>query len=907
MEINNDDINTPENTGNPREKMFEEEILETVEKGKITLDKETVEEENHVAKVDKSQNLISQIDRFKAEIAQHRQYLKNDQEEDFKQYDEDVEYKLLLEKGDLTLGDEELENLPYPYRKTRRQKEAEEEEAKRKQERAKRGFDWDENNKKTFVRDSTVDVMQNEGEDPTAPPKTEQQRKNVVNDFNATYVQMLEQPRKDFEQMVGEGLISKVGVLLITIGVFTLLSFVETEGLLKDYMRIVLGIGIALGMLFAAHRMRQTNQTFSSLFIYGSLAVFYFTIYLGSDKYRVLNEAFAFFLDTLITLVALALAVLYDRRSLAILGIIGAYATPFLVNADEDFSNTLFFGYLAMMNGFMAVVANYKKWQFINIAIFVLTVITFDGWIHHPATDLLNADIFSTAIAFAAVYYVFFFIVYTAYTWRHGEQMYFPLVINTFLSFYVVVRLLYEHETLIADLGSYTFLFGLVNAIFTMVLIRHESFEERLINHVAGFAVFLVTLAIFVEMSPAELNPYWAMEALLLVVLGYYGRLQILRNASALVMVLAFGSLFINWYQTYSQSAPTMFFNTAVFATVITIASAIISAIVLNKDTEAENIIAIRKQVYMGVIGGVAGLLLYMIGNVELQFHNYEVQDVKRLWIGIYNSIFILTLWSVGYKTKILAMKKAADYLVAFSAALYIFYVHFSVIDLRNEYLMLNQPFSIFAIHYINVILSIVMVLLMITDVYKRYTENSSIFSYLIWYVIFVLMFHASAELDHTVTLLFYEQGQELDELLYVVHRLPYSVLWTFAAVGIMYVGMRYQLKDLRMIALSIFGIMLLKFFILDFRTISMFARVLSLMFLGGVLLVVSFMYGQIKKVIMEGDVSAIRDKFDRDAKFTANNHEIENSNEIDKNENTVDESIEEEEQDNTEDENPPK
>jgi uncharacterized membrane protein len=830
--------------------------------------------------IDKTVDLIAQIDRFKSEIAEHRNLIKNNVEDDFVKYNTDEDYKILLEKGDLTLGDEELENLPYPYRKTRKQREDEEAEFKRKQERVARGFDWEENERKSLVRDSLIDELQTEGEDPTTLQRPKSDKK-VPKDLNATYVEMLEQPRKDFEQMVGEGLISKVGVLLITIGVFTLLNLAGTEGFLNEYIRIVLGIGIAFGMLFTAHTMRQSNETFSSLFIYGSIAVFYYTTYLGYYEYRVLNQAFAFFLDTIITLIALGLAVLYDRKSLAILGLIGAYATPFIVNADEDFSNTLFFSYILMMNIFMAMVANYKKWQFINFIIFGLTIITFDGWIHQPETDLLNEGIFSTAIMFAAVYYVFFFTLYIAYTWRHGEQVYFPLVLNTLLCFYTVVRLLYEHETLQADLGEYTFLFGFANAIFTIVLLRHDSFEERLLNHVAGFGVFLVTISIFMEMEYVELNRYLAVLAVIIVALGYASKLQILRNSSAIIMMMTFVTLFVNWHQTYTQPSPVMFFNTAVFSTLLTIAAAIISAIILHKDQDCENIIATRKQLYMGIIGGFAGLLIYLIGNVELQYHNYEINDVKRLWIGIYNSCFILALWVIGGKIKVQAMKKAADYLVAFSAALYILYVHFSVIDLRNEYLMQNQSFWVFAIHYINVTLSVSMILLMIYDVYRRYTDNSSVFSYLIWYVLFVLIFHASAELEHTSVLLFYEQGQELDELLYSIRRLPYSILWTLFATATLYIGMRYKLKDLRMISLAIFGIMLAKFFVMDFRTISMFAKVMSLLFLGGIMLAVSFMYTQVKKVVLEGDVSDIRNSFDRNAKFESptNNEETKDEN----------------------------
>jgi uncharacterized membrane protein len=818
---------------------------------------------------DKSALLIEQIDKFKSEIVQHRQTLKKDLEEDFDKFQQDEEYKLLLTKADLTLDDEELENLPYPYRKTRQQREQEEAERLRKQEMAKKGFDWDEADEKGFVRDAFREDLQEDGEDPLTPMKSPKVKKVVA---NSQYMEMLEQPRKDFEQMIGEGLVSKVGVLLITIGVFTLLNVAEVNWLLNEYVRTLIGMGIAFGMLFTAHRLRQTNETFSSLFIYGSLAVFYYTTYLAYHEYGVVNQAVAFFLDSVITLVALALAVIYKRKSLAVLALVGAYATPFIVNADEDFSNVLFFGYLLMMNIFMAAVANYMRWQFINLVIFALTMLTLNGWIHQTETNLLDGDIFHAAMLFAIVYYIFFFVVYVLYTWRHGEMVYFPLVINTCIFYYTVVRLLYEHETMQADLGFYTFMIGLLNLGFTIALTRHESFEQRLINHVASFAAAMVTLAIFVQMEYHELNRYWAIEAAVFMGLAYWTNLQTWRNASALVMLLSFAFVFVNWHQTYSQPNPTMFFNTAVFATIITIVAAISSLLLLQKDENAQEIISLHKRIYMGILGGVSGLLIYVMGNVELQFHNYEINDIKRLFIGIYNSIFILVLWFVGYKTKVKAMQKAADYLVAFSAFFYIVYVHFSVLALRNEYLMDNRDFWAFALHYINVGLSVTMVILLITDIYKRYTANSAGFSYLIWLVFGVLLFHASAELDHLSAILFYEQGMDLDQLLFTTHRLPYSIVWVFFALVAMYFGMIWKIKDMRIIALSLFAVTLIKFFVMDFSHINPFARVLSLMVLGGVLIAISFMYTHLQKMVMEGeiDLQTIRSKFDREAKFKA-------------------------------------
>jgi len=827
--------------------------------------------DNETPQKDHKQELLEKIELFKQEIARHRFDVKMMSDEEFTKLNDDETYKVLVAKGDLTIGDDELENLAYPYRKTRRQKEQEEAERKRKEELAKQGFNWGGSEEKSFIRENFNRDREEFADDPLATNSNTQKTRIVPKDLKTQYLEYLEQPRKDFEQLVGENLISKLGILLITIGVITLLNIADVNWYINDTIKSLLVFGIGVAMLYLTHRLRQSNVTFSGLFAYGAVAIFYYSI--DTAEYDgIINKPFAFFLGSLTTLLTLSLAILYDRRSLAVLALFGAYLMPYTVNADEDFSNTLFFSYLLFMNVLMAAVANYKQWQFINASIFVLTVITFDGWIHLPSTDLLNNGIFSVAVTFAVLYYIFFWAIYVAYTIKHGEQFYFPIVINTVLFVYTMIRLLYEHETLKDDSGMALIMMGLLNAIFATGLIRKGGFDDRLVDHAVGFGVILVSLGIFVESSYLQLNRFWTIEALVLMGLGYYANLQWLRNSSAVLMLIGGFMVFANWFHTYSQPSPTLFFNPAVYSTIITIITSVGAILILNKDREAKQIIAVRKQLYMAVLGGLAGFLLYMIGNVELSFHQYEVKEIKRLWIGIYNSLFILGIWLIGQRLKVPVMQKVADYLVAVSAFSYMLIVHFSVLDLRNEYLMQNQSFWAFALHYINVILGVAMVVMLITDLYKRYGEKNPAFTYATWFVAVVLLFHISAEMEHTAAIVFYEAGKDLDDILWGVRMLGYSIVWALCSAALMIYGMRLKIKEMRLIALAIFGLTIIKFFALDFRHIGLFAKVFALIFLGVLLLGVSFMYGKLRKMLLEQEVNpdALRQRFNQSSTFEA-------------------------------------
>jgi uncharacterized membrane protein len=69
-----------------------------------------------------------------------------------------------------------------------------------------------------------------------------------------------------------------------------------------------------------------------------------------------------------------------------------------------------------------------------------------------------------------------------------------------------------------------------------------------------------------------------------------------------------------------------------------------------------------------------------------------------------------------------------------------------------------------------------------------------------------------------------------------------------------MWLGMRYKYKPLRIISLLLFSITLLKLFLFDIRNIPIAGKIAAFFCLGVLLLVVSFMYQRLKKIIIEDE-----------------------------------------------------
>ena len=67
---------------------------------------------------------------------------------------------------------------------------------------------------------------------------------------------------------------------------------------------------------------------------------------------------------------------------------------------------------------------------------------------------------------------------------------------------------------------------------------------------------------------------------------------------------------------------------------------------------------------------------------------------------------------------------------------------------------------------------------------------------------------------------------------------------------------MQKKNQVMRVLALIMFSITLLKLFIFDIRDISEAGKIIAFISLGVLLLVISFMYQKLKRIIVEGTVS---------------------------------------------------
>jgi hypothetical protein len=185
----------------------------------------------------------------------------------------------------------------------------------------------------------------------------------------------------------------------------------------------------------------------------------------------------------------------------------------------------------------------------------------------------------------------------------------------------------------------------------------------------------------------------------------------------------------------------------------------------------------------------------------------------------------------------------------------YLVFYHHTIIVARNSFLFDGSSFTGFGFHYILVILLLVIAGLSLPKIRSLTEFNRTTKNAYSWFYIFFFVFIASAELDHTILLL--AQPDSVSDSINVLtqnHKIGYPILWGVTSFILIAIGLKRKQRNLRIISLTLFLITLIKLFLIDIKGISEGGKIAAFISLGVLLLIVSFMYQRLKKVLLAED-----------------------------------------------------
>ncbi len=709
---------------------------------------------------------------------------------------------------------------------------------------------------------SAILVEKNKFDIPTGIHLPETPRKPILKTESIKPIKQHEKPKValDIEKFIGENLISKIGIIILVLGIGYFVKYAIDQNWINEYGRVAIGLLTGAVLVVIAHWMRKDYKTFSSLLTGGGFAVFYLTITIAFHQYQLLSQPVAFVILVMITIFSVILSLAYDKKELAIFSQLGGYAAPFMVSNGEG-NYIVLFTYLLILNAGLITLAYYKRWQILNLIAYGFTIILFSSWLTNTFFFKSNLP-FVGALVFATLFYLVFFLVNILNNLKE-KQPFKSIEIGMILSnnlFYFLagmVILSRFHEG--AFKGMFTLMIGVYNFAWVFTLYKKQQIDKNLVYLLIGLVMSYISLAIPIQLNGHSITLFWTAELVILLWLSNVSAIRLLKTGHLIILILVVISLIMDWQKVYSQTIEILpiILNRAFITGLFVIAGFAMSHYLLKHEKEAYLVkVIISVKAYKSILAILMFVFSYFVLFLELQYQMnkyYPLYAFRHTVYGVFNYAYLLSVLLIFKKLDWKNPIKSIFYVSL--AMLFIYIVYYQSITMKmRDYYFFNNSITIgnFYFHYLvyPFIGSIIIFLYKLSN--QVLPENGFLSKAFIWYITIFCVFVASTELDNIVLFISGTSSESTFNLLRINHKVGYPILWGICAFILMLWGLRKKIKDYRIISLSLFSLIIIKLFLFDVWTMNEGGRIASFIFLGVILLVVSFLYQKLKKLILE-------------------------------------------------------
>lgn len=687
--------------------------------------------------------------------------------------------------------------------------------------------------------------------------------------------------KPDIEKFIGENLINKIGIAITIVGVAIGAKYSIEHNLISPLTRILIGYVFGVLLLGIGFKLKKKYENFSAVLVSGAMAIVYFITYAGFSFYSLFPQITAFVLMFLFTGFTVHLALKYNQQVIAHIGLVGAYAVPFLLSEGAGKVEILF-TYMSIINIGILAISLKKYWKSLYYSSFILSWLVFASWYSQSYIPILH---FNIALIFGTVFFLIFYISFLGYKLFRNKEFEIDdiilLLANSFLFYGFGYSILSTDKASEGFLGLFTMANAVIHLIASLVVFKQKLADKNLLFLIAGLVAVYVTITIPVQLDGNWVTLLWLGESMLLFYIGRKKQSSIYEKLSYPLMLLAFGSLIHDWTTNYNTDSyvqithsinPVFNIN---FLTSILFVSVFAFLWFIDKQKKYEPafertsslygltslfiptilIIVIYYTFYFEIVNYWVQLFNCSSISETLKgqeyadtFWNYDLLDYKTVWVLNYSLIYLSVLAFINSKYfKNTVLSKINLLFLGLTLLVYLLFGLNSLGDLRDSYLEQDQvnyytrTVQNIYTRYISFVFLIPAILATYNfkkiKLYKSVSDSS--FDVVLN---IILLWVLSSELINILTLCGIEQTDKLG----------LSILWGIYSLFLIIFGIWKNKKHIRIEAITIFGITLLKLFVYDLSQLNTISKTIVFVSLGLLLLVISFLYNKYKNRITE-------------------------------------------------------
>lgn len=718
------------------------------------------------------------------------------------------------------------------------------------------------------------------------------EQEKIISNIETPKKQTVEEPHKspnptinkppiinfDLEKFIGENLINKIGIIITIIGVAIGAKYSIEHDLISPLTRIILGYLAGIALLGFGIKLKVKYQDYSAVLVSGAIAILYFITYSAYSFYDLIPQVFAFGLMVIFTVFTVVAAINYNRQVIAHIGLVGAYAVPFLLS-DGSGKVAILFSYMAVINIGILVISFKKYWKPLYFSSFGLTWLIFFSWF--VSKYQLNEH-FGLALTFLSIFFTTFYLNFLAYKILQKEKFetsdILLLLSNSFLFYGLGYAILSGHKTGEQLLGVFTLCNAIIHFTVSALIYKQKQADKNMLYLVSGLVLVFITVAISVQLDGNWVTLLWVGEATLLFWIGRTKNIPIYEKISYPLMILALFSICHDWSTMYDTYIPEkigtripLLFNVNFLSSILFVAAfGFINFLNQNKNyssaIDPKNIFsktisffipaififtlyfAFRMEIstYWNQRFSYAALTISNGDQYPNQFWNYDLRRFNAIWIINYTLLFISILSFINLKKlKNQLLGYITLTLNAITIVVFLTQGLFTLSLLRGTYLKqylaeyYHRGIFNIGIRYV----SLCLIALTLFACYKYIKQDFIKYHLRRGFDLFLhttVLWILSSELINWMDILEFSQS----------YKLGLSVLWGSYSLLLISIGIWKNKKYLRIGAIVLFGITLIKLFFYDISHLDTISKTILFVSLGILLLIISFLYNKYKHLI---------------------------------------------------------
>ena len=644
-------------------------------------------------------------------------------------------------------------------------------------------------------------------------------------------------PNWDWEWLFGGNWLARIGVLALVIGIGFFLKLAFDNQWIGETGRVALGLVGGLALLGAGEFWRGKYPIWALPLTGGGLAILYLSIFAAFSLYGLIPAMWALGFFFLVTLTAAGLALRYESLSIAVLGILGGFATPLLL-ADRLPDQRALLAYVLVLDLGVLALAAFRNWQWFTLLGLIGSLVLYVFWRTELDPGLLLGIVGITVI----------FLIFVGATtlfhliWRREPKAFDHalVLLNAAAYFGFSYELLFEEFRV--WMGGFTLLLGLFYMLLAYgIFIRHRE-QVRHSLFAMGIAATFVAIAVPVQLDGPWISVAWAVEGVVLVWLSFrFGMPQLRWFGLAAFTIFTYWLLFIDTPNALGDDV-TPFLNVYTLTYAVPIVASFLAAFLVYRERDGllqwERVLfpgfLVAGNLFLTVLvpvqaGGPWVPIVWAVEAAVIMFASFRLGlvELRLISLGVYGITIVRLLTFETFD-----LSGGCD---------------FFCLDLADDRPVLSLRFLAFAVGVASLYLGGWAVWRWREDFHDEWERH--FLPALLAAASFLTLWALSVEIIVAANSDYFSVPASIAG---DVASVSLSVLWAVYAAMLIVVGIVRRSRWIRIGGLALLAVPVLKLFLVDSFALDQGYRVAAYLVLGLILVIGGFLYQRFSRTIRE-------------------------------------------------------